>query len=82
MAIVVTAAERLITTIHRYYIYELAAFSAEQVAYIDQVKSLYYLTISVYDEVVQRESLIQERQQPSTAANNWQRSLPIQKTHL
>lgn len=79
MAIVVAATDRLITTLHKYYIYELGAFDNKQAQYIKQVKSLYYLTIAVYDGIVQRESAAQKRQQLSLETSQWRQLLPAQK---
>ncbi len=76
--IVVCAADRLITALHKHYNYELGTLNKEQLSHIDQVKSLYYLTILAYDGVIQRESLI--LQQPLMSGRDWRQLLTLAKT--
>ena len=77
MDIVVTATDRLVTSLHKHYIYELTALSAEQMKYLDQVKSLYYLTILVYDGVVKRQSRALEQHAQGAG---WRRLLGLPKS--
>ena len=46
-ACVIEAAEQLIVALRQHYIYETAAFSEAQMAYVTQVRSLYYLVIMI-----------------------------------
>lgn len=75
--IAICAADRLITSLHKYYRYELGALNKEQLSYIDQVKSLYYLTILAYDGVIQRES--STLQQHLMSGRDWRQLLTLAK---
>lgn len=79
MDIVVTATDRLVTSLHKHYIYELGALIEEQIKYLDQVKSLYYLTILVYDGVVNRQRMFLEQQHARGGSSAWRRLLSLPK---
>lgn len=79
LSIAVCAAERLITSLHKHYNYELGALNKAQLRYIDQVSSLYYLIILVYDGVIQRESLVLNPRQNLTAWRDWKVFLTLAK---
>ena len=80
LSLVSCASDRLITSLHKHYNYELGAFNNEQLAYIAQVESLYYLTILAYDNVIQRKSLALNDQQSTTSGHGWRRFLTLAKT--
>lgn len=80
LSIVSCASDRLITSLHKHYNYELGAFSKEQLAYISQVESLYYLTILAYDSVIKRKSLALKDQPSTTSGQGWRRFLTLAKT--
>ena len=73
MNIVVGAADRLIANLRKRYIYESGSLSDDQMYDMDQVKSLYYLIIMVYDGVIQRESAALDYQQHVPSTRVWQR---------
>ena len=75
MSIVMTAMERLIAVLRKHYIYEIGPLSDSQLEIMDQVKSLYYLNILVFDAVVRRESLALNYLQQQRAPNSstWKR---------
>ena len=79
LSIVVCASDRLITSLHKHYNYELGALNEEQLAYIDQVESLYYLTNLAYDDVIKRESLTLNYQQSSETGHGWKQFLTLPK---
>ncbi len=79
-SIVISASDRLVTSLHAHYIYELGALNEEQLTYVEQVKSLYYLNILVYDGIVQRESLALNYQQRTPTMQGWKRFLSATKT--
>lgn len=51
---VIDVSDRLIATLRQHYIYEIEALSEVQLGYVAQVKSLHYLIIMAYDEVIRR----------------------------
>ncbi|WP_201556408.1 hypothetical protein [Psychrobacter sp. 72-O-c] len=72
--IVMTASEQLIATLRKRYIYESGTFTDSQLSDIAQVKSLYYLSILVYDGIVRRHSVsldYQRKYEPSIG--HWKR---------
>ncbi len=77
---VISASDRLVTSLHAHYIYELGALSEEQLAYIEQVKSLYYLNILVYDGVIQRQRLTLNYQQHAPTKRGLKKLLSAPKT--
>ena len=78
-ACVIEAAEQLIVALRQHYIYETAAFSEAQMAYVAQVRSLYYLVIMIYDGVIQREMTSSIHPDKSATKNGWQRYLNHEK---
>ena len=80
MSIVVTAADRLITSLHRHYIYELGTLNAQQLEYSSQVQSLYYLMILVYDQIVQRENIIVKSQQRRSTLKHFRQLFSSKKS--
>lgn len=60
MSIIMTATNRLVATLHTHYIYEVGALSSSQLAIMDQVKSLYYLTALVFESIIRRQTLIMD----------------------
>ncbi|MEN2750263.1 hypothetical protein AAIR29_01315 [Psychrobacter sp. FBL11] len=80
LTIVACASERLITSLHKHYHYELGALSKTQRVYVDQVKSLYYSTILAYDNIIQRKSLTLTNQRGPTTGRGWTRFLTLAKT--
>ena len=51
------ATDKLIATLRQQYIYETGALSDTQLAYVAEVKSLHYLIILAFNEVVRRQNL-------------------------
>lgn len=80
MSIVGSATDRLITSLRKHYIYEIGALNHEQISYFEQVKSLYYHTVLVYDGVVEREGQALDVQHFSQMDGSWRRLLPTTKT--
>lgn len=80
LMIVSCASDRLITSLHKYYHYELGALSKAQLVYVEQVKSLYYSTILAYDNIIQRKSLIMNEPQTPATGRGWKRFLTLAKT--
>lgn len=80
LSTVVCASDRLITSLHKYYNYELGALSQKQLTYIEQVESLYYLTILAYNEVIQRKSSSLNYEKISKTGHGWKRLLTLAKT--
>ncbi len=80
MSVVVSTMERLVTSLHKYYIHESGALNVQQLQYTNQIKSLYYLCILVYDGVVQRECMALEFQQRDPVVTGWRRFLTPAKT--
>lgn len=78
MGIVATATDRLITSLRQHYISELGPLDHEQLRYSAQVKSLYYLTILVYDGVIKRESQALAHQKQG-AASGWRPFFSLSK---
>ena len=81
ITIVLDAADRLIAALRQYYIYEAGALSDAQLAYVAQVKSLYYLIVLTYDGVIRREIILLDQQKPS-AISGWQRHFTSEKSSL
>ena len=77
MAIVMTAMENLIASLRRQYIYEVGPLSSSQLDAANQVKSLYYLAVAVFEAVVRRESVLaqyqQQQQAEAPSPSFWQR---------
>ena len=73
MSIVMGAADRLIANLRKRYIYEVGSLSDDQLHDMDQVKSLYYLIIMVYDGVIKRERAALDHQQHAPSTRVWQR---------
>ncbi len=75
MNIVMTATDRLIATLRKHYIYEVGPLSDSQLDIMNQVKSLYYLSVLVYDAMISRETLAlhyqRQKHPPHTSA--WKR---------
>ncbi|WP_299187316.1 hypothetical protein [uncultured Psychrobacter sp.] len=80
LMIVSCASDRLITSLHKHYHYELGALSKAQLIYVDQVKSLYYSTILAYDSVIQRKSLILNEPKTPVTGRGWKRFLSLATT--
>ena len=79
MSIMSSATDRLITSLRKHYIYEMGALNHEQISYFEQVKSLYYLTVLVYDGIVEREGQALDFQHFSQMDGSWRRLLPTSK---
>ena len=79
MASVVGAADRFIATLRQHYIYETGALSEPQLAYVAQVKSLYYLMILVYDELTLRQSTTLKDLSKRRLGNKWHRYFNARK---
>ena len=79
MGIVATASDRLITSLRQHYINELGSLNNEQREYSAQVKSLYYLTILVYDGIVRRQNQRLEYQQRTSAVKGWRQIFSLGK---
>lgn len=81
--IVINAANPLIAALRQHYIYETGAVSQAQLAYVAQVKSLYYSMVMTYNGVIHREIAFLEDKQQQPAKSLWQRyftserSLPV-----
>lgn len=73
MSIVMTAADRLIANLRQCYIYEVGPLSREQLHIMNQVKSLHYLSVLVYDGVIRRERAALDYQQHATNTYTWRR---------
>lgn len=69
MNIVTTATDRLIAALRNHYIHEVGPLSASQLDIMNQVKSLYYLNVLVYDALIRRESLALNYQQQQRLPN-------------
>ncbi|ALF60158.1 hypothetical protein [Psychrobacter urativorans] len=69
MSVVMTATERLVAALRKHYIYEIGPLSDSQLEFVEQVKSLYYLNILVFDAVVRRERLALNCRQQQRAPN-------------
>ncbi len=79
MATVIDALNQLVATLRQYYIYETAALNEVQLGYMAQIKSLYYLTIMVYDSVIRRKTTLLGSQKAAVVSNNWQRYFKANK---
>ncbi|WP_201586126.1 hypothetical protein [Psychrobacter jeotgali] len=80
--IVETAANRLIATLHKHYMYEQGGLDTEQLRLMDKVKTLYYLKIAVYDKILQSQCSAHpalRKHQRSSIVKNW-RPLSIHKS--
>ncbi|TXD98498.1 hypothetical protein ES754_06230 [Psychrobacter frigidicola] len=75
MSIVMTATDRLIAALRKHYIYEVGPLSDSHLDLMDQVKSLYYLNVLVFDAIVRRESLAlnYQQQQRAPSPSAWKR---------
>ncbi|WP_296243561.1 MULTISPECIES: hypothetical protein [unclassified Psychrobacter] len=71
--IVMDAANQLIAMLRQHYIYETDAFNDYQLGYAAQVKSLYYLMIMGYDDVIRREIAFLTDKEPQPSNGFWQR---------
>lgn len=71
--IVLDAANQLIALLRQHYIYETGAFNDYQLGYAAQVKSLYYLMIMGYDDVIRREIAFLADKAPQSSNGLWQR---------
>ena len=79
MGIMGSATDRLIASLRKHYIHEIGALNHEQISYFEQVKSLYYLTVLVYDGIVEREGQALDLQHFSQMDGSWRRLLPTTK---
>lgn len=73
MTAVIDASDPLIASLRQHYIYEIGALSDTQMAYMAQVKSLYYLIIMVYDRVIRYKQSLLSNHKKQTAGISWQR---------
>lgn len=73
MTAVIDASDPLIASLRQHYIYEIGALSDTQMAYMAQVKSLYYLIIMVYDRVIRYKQSLLSSHKKQTAGISWQR---------
>lgn len=73
MTAVIDASDPLIASLRQHYIYEIDALSDAQMAYMAQVKSLYYLIIMVYDRVIRYKQSLLSNHKKQTAGISWQR---------
>ena len=81
LATVMMAMESSIAALRKQYIYEIGALSSQQLEIVDQVESLYYLAVMVFDAIVQRESLsLQYQQQQVATPSFWQRMMTPEST--
>lgn len=78
-AAVIAASDQLIATLRQYYIYETGALSDAQLAYVAQTKSLYYLTIMVYDTVIRHKTARLKSQRKPSKNKGWQRYFKTDK---
>lgn len=81
LAMIMMAMESSIAGLRKQYIYEIGALSNLQLEIVDQVESLYYLAVMVFDAIVQRESLrLQYQQQSVMTPSFWQRIITPEST--
>ena len=73
MATVIGASDKLIAALRQHCIYEPKGFNSVQLGYVNQIKSLYYLIIMVYDRVIRHRISLLNSQHKYTASNGWQR---------
>lgn len=73
MTAVIEASDPLIASLRQHYIYEVGALNDTQLAYMAQVKSLYYLIIMVYDRVIRYKQSLLSRHKKQTIGISWQR---------
>lgn len=73
MTAVIDASDPLIASLRQHYIYEIGTLSDAQMAYMAQVKSLYYLIIMVYDRVIRYKQSLLSSHKKQTAGISWQR---------
>lgn len=73
MTAVIDASDPLIASLRQHYIYEIGALSDTQMAYMAQVKSLYYLIIMVYDRVIRYKQSLLSSHKKQTTGISWQR---------
>lgn len=79
LSIAMDAANQLIASLRRHYIYEVQAFNDSQLENVAQVKALYYLIIESYDGVVYRQTGFLEGKQLSASNGVWQRYFAYDK---
>lgn len=80
MSVITSATNRLITSLRKHYVHELGALNDEQLSYYEQVNSLYYLTILVYQGVAKREDEALDLQGFAQMNSSWRRLLPSTKS--
>lgn len=80
IATVIDASDQLIATLRQHYIYETGALSDDQLVYVDQIKSLYYLIIMAYDTVIRHKEALLNSQQKNSARKGWQRYFNTNKS--
>lgn len=76
-ATVIAASDQLIARLRQYYIYEIGELNKTQMAYVDQVKSLYYLIIMVYDKVLHHQHLLIHSRQKHSTSKGWKRYFKV-----
>ena len=69
---VIDASDKLIATLRQQYIYEAGVLSETQLGYVAQVKSLHYLIILAFDDMIRRQNLTSSTRPKKTS----KRSLP------
>ncbi|WP_442069477.1 hypothetical protein [Psychrobacter sp.] len=80
MIAVISASDQLIAALRQHFIYETGALSSVQVGYVNQIKSLYYLIIMVYDRVIRHNTSLLSRQRKYTTSDGWHRYFSSDKT--
>lgn len=73
MIAVIAAADKLIAALRQHFIYEIKELNSVQLGYVNQIRSLYYLTIMAYDRVIRHKISLLNSQHKYTASNGWQR---------
>lgn len=71
MTVVSTALDRLVPSLHSHYLYEPDTLEGNSLNYAMQVKSLYYLSLLVYDPIIRNQQLLTQRSLLSTSG--WKR---------
>lgn len=78
MMSLIPAIERLSAQLHNHYVYETGPLKPEQLGYAEKVKSLYYMSILVYNGIIKRQQALAPTPTNTTSAR-WRRLLPITK---
>lgn len=76
-ATVIAASDQLIATLRQHYIYETGELSQTQMAYVAQVKSLYYLIIMIYDKVLHHQHPLMHSRKKHPTSKGWKRYFKV-----